>query len=122
MDGLYRWDMETFRADQPRPPLPPARRVVFLALSFTGLGGWEALFADHCLYPWPRLRRFIVPLLATDAFSGFLIADGIKQLVHRDRPSFLRFAVVQERRPPSDSFVSGHTTTAFACADDGPAS
>lgn len=113
MDGLYRWDMEAFREINlgHRSPLLD---LFFLLLSFTGLGGWEAV-AVVALYPWPRLRRFILPLLATDALSGFLIADGIKQLVHRDRPSQLSFAVHQEEIYHA-SFVSGHTTTAFACA------
>lgn len=113
VDGLYRWDLEAFRAINlgHRSPLLD---LFFLVLSFTGLGGLEAVFV-LALYPWPRLRRFIVPLLVTDAFSGFLIADGIKALIHRDRPSGMSFAVVQEKIYHS-SFVSGHTTTAFACA------
>lgn len=92
----------------------PFLDFVFLIVSVTGLGGLEAAFA-LCLYPWPRLRRFIVPLIVTVAFSGILIADVIKKLMSRDRPSILNFAVSQERVFHS-SFVSGHTTTAFAFA------
>ncbi len=113
MDGLYRWDLDTFR----RVNLghrSPAFDLLFLLLSVTGLGGVEALFAV-CLYPWPRLRHLIVPLIAAVAFSGFLLADVIKKLMVRDRPSLLTDAVVQEKVYHS-SFVSGHTTTAFAFA------
>ena len=113
MDGLYRWDMDWFRAIHVGWH-SPLLDVVFLVASVTGLGGLEAL-AAACLYPWPPLRRFIAPLIATVAFSGFLIADGIKAIVARDRPSLLLIARPQERIE-HHSFVSGHTTTAFAFA------
>ena len=113
MDGLYQWDMATFRAIN-LGYRSAALDALFLVLSVTGLGGLEALFAIF-LYPWPALRRLIVPLIATVAFSGFVLADGLKPLVHRDRPSFLGLAVVQEN-VHKNSFPSGHTTTAFAFA------
>lgn len=105
--------METFRAVN-LGPRSAALDFVFLALSLTGLGGIEALFA-LLFYPWPALRRMIVPLIAAVAVSGFLIADVIKQIVRRDRPSFLSYAIVQENEH-TRSFISGHTTTAFAFA------
>lgn len=113
MQGLYRWDMDTFRAVNlgHRSPLLDA---LFLVLSVTGLGGLEALVAV-CLYPWPALRRFILPLIVSVAISGLLLADGIKKILPRDRPSNLGVAITQEDFHHG-SFVSGHTTTAFAFA------
>jgi len=113
VDGLYRWDMETFRTINVgwrSEILNP----FFWALSYTGLGYMQVLFC-FALYRWKSTRRFIVPGLATIAFTGLLFAQVIKKIVHRDRPSNLKIAIVQENFH-ADSFVSGHTTTAFALA------
>lgn len=87
---------------------------VFWLLSYTGLG-WVQILLTLALYRWSSMRRFIVPCLATIAFTGLTFAQLIKRYVPRDRPSYLRIAVVYEDFHHS-SFVSGHTTTAFALA------
>lgn len=115
MDGLYRWDMAVFRlvnVGWHRVWLDP----FFLVVSTSGLGGLQAL-AVLGLYRWPALRRFIVPCVVAIAVTGLLFADVIKELdlVVRDRPSFLLYALPQERVRHS-SFPSGHTTTSFALA------
>jgi len=113
LDGLYHWDMATFRAINLgfRSPLLD---LFFLIVSQSGQGVIEA-FLILGMYRRPRFRRFIVPCVTTIAFSGILIADVIKLLVKRDRPSYLSYAVAQEDVHHT-SFVSGHTTTAFALA------
>ena len=113
MDGLYRWDMDTFRAvnlDWRAPWLDP----VFWLLSYSGLSQIQIL-GTFLLYRWPATRRLIVPCLLAIAVSGLAFAQVIKKLAPRDRPSNLRIAVVQEDFHHS-SFVSGHTCTAFALA------
>ena len=93
-----------------RPWLDP----IFLVLSTIGLGGGQA--ALSLLFAFTKsTRRFVIPLLVTTAVSGWLVADGLKALIPRDRPSNLAFAHPQELIY-SSSFPSGHTTTAFAVA------
>ena len=115
MDGLYRWDMTTFKAINVgwhSDLLTP----IFWLLSYTGLSqvqiGLTLLF-----YRWPNCRRFILPIIASIAFSGLVLAQGLKHLViSRDRPSNLVYAIPQEEFWGKNSFPSGHTTTAFAVA------
>ena len=87
---------------------------VFWILSYTGLSQIQILFLFG-LRRWPSLRRFTVPCIATIAFTGLTFAQVIKRIAPRDRPSLLRAALPQEDWTRS-SFVSGHTTTAFALA------
>ena len=87
---------------------------LFWLLSYTGLSQIQILFL-FLLYRWPSMRRFIVPGIATIAFTGLTFAQVIKRIAPRDRPSLLRIALPQEDWTRS-SFVSGHTTTAFALA------
>ena len=113
MDGLYRLDMETFRAINLGwrcPWLDP----VFWLLSYSGLSQVQIL-ATFLLFRWPSRRRVIAPALLAIAVSGLAFAQVIKRLIPRERPSNLRFAVVQEDFHKA-SFVSGHTATAFALA------
>ena len=113
MEGLYRWDMETFRAvnvgwrSEGLTPL-------FWLLSYTGLSQIQILFVLG-LSRWPALRRYVVPCVATIAFTGLSFAQVVKRVAPRERPSLLRVALPQEDWTRS-SFVSGHTTTAFALA------
>ena len=113
MDGLYHWDLETFRA------VNLGLRAVWLdhvsaAVSISGLGILQALFVV-AWYPWPALRRLVVPTVVAIAVSGILLADVAKLIFARDRPTYLAFAHVLEdvhRR----SFPSGHTATSFGLA------
>ncbi|RYG21633.1 phosphatase PAP2 family protein [bacterium] len=88
---------------------------LFWLLSYTGLSQIQ-IGATLLLYRWPELRRFIVPIIASIAFSGLVLAQIFKKLiVSRDRPSNLVYAIRQEEWW-GNSFPSGHTTTAFALA------
>ena len=87
---------------------------LFWLLSYTGLSQIQIAFA-LLLSRWPATRRFVVPLLLTIALTGLGFAQLLKRFVARDRPSLLRIALPQEEWKHS-SFVSGHTTTAFALA------
>lgn len=61
------------------------------------------------------LRFYVLPLLTTLVVAGLPIAQGVKRLFPRDRPSNLAFAVPQEDIY-AKSFPSGHSTTSFAIA------
>lgn len=84
----------------------------FAVFSYYGLGG---VLGASCLVFlfWRSTRRFVIPLLLADAIAGWGVADAIKPLIDRDRPSNLPWAIVQEPIY-HDSFPSGHSTTAFA--------
>lgn len=113
MNWVYNFDLTAFRAinvDLHRSWLDP----FFAFFSIYGLGG--VIGASCLLFLLHKsTRHYVVPLLLTDAVSGWLVADGIKLLIYRDRPSNLSWAIVQEDIH-LQSFPSGHTTTAFALA------
>lgn len=113
MNRLHEFDLTAFRAINVgwhHGWLDP----FFEFFSYLGLGiaigAVCLLFALH-----KSTRHYVIPLILADAVSGFLVADGLKALIYRDRPSNLDFAIVQEPLHLS-SFPSGHTTTAFAIA------
>ncbi len=113
MANLHGFDLAIFRAINVglhRAWLDP----VFAFFSYLGLGG---VLAAVCLgFLFSRsTRRMVIPLLLADAVSGWGVADLLKVLIPRARPSNLSFAIVQEPIYHS-SFPSGHTTTAFAVA------
>ncbi|CAN5542541.1 N/A [soil metagenome] len=113
MDGLLNFDKAGFRAINlglSSPILDP----VMWALSYSGLGQVQFL-ACLIFLRWKPTKHFVVPLLASILFSGLILAQGLKQLVGRDRPSNLMTARVQEQIF-GNSFPSGHTTTSFAVA------
>lgn len=87
---------------------------LFWLLSYTGLSQIQVLFTLF-FYSRPSTRRFIVPCLTTLLFSGLILVHTFKRLLPRDRPSMLEIALPQEDFRHS-SFISGHTTTAFALA------
>jgi len=111
--GLLRFDQDVFRAIHQgwhQPWLDP----FFLVLSYSGLGQVQALFALLFLRK-KDTKYFTLPLLATILISGLVVAQGLKQILERDRPSNLAYALPQEAWL-TNSFPSGHTTTSFAVA------
>jgi undecaprenyl-diphosphatase len=62
---------------------------------------------------WKSTRKYVLPLLLVLFASGVPVAQGIKHLVDRDRPSNLAIAHPQENIF-YHSFPSGHSTTEFA--------
>ncbi len=113
MESLHELDLSLFRAiniDLHRSWLDP----FFAFFSYLGLG--QICGAACLLFAFSKsTRRFVLPLLIADAVGGFLVADVLKILFPRDRPSHLSFAIREEPHLAS-SFPSGHTTTAFAIA------
>ena len=86
---------------------------VFLVFSYLGLGQVEALIAASFL-AFRKTRHYALPMLAT-VLASSLFAQIPKHLLSRDRPSRLAIAHPQEDWL-SNSFPSGHTTSAFAFA------
>ena len=113
MNGLYAFDLAGFRfinIDLHRAWLDP----LFTIFSYLGTGGWTAAVCLlFCLST--NTRRYVLPLLISEAVGGILLADSLKLLIQRDRPSNLSFAIRQEHWL-TQSFPSGHTTTAFSVA------
>ncbi|MDR3689022.1 MAG: phosphatase PAP2 family protein [Fimbriimonas sp.] len=113
MDWLYQWDLSEFRSINigwSSHWLDP----VFMVLSYSGLGLFPTLAPFLFLFG-KRTKHYVLPLLITVFVSGVLLADVIKQLIPRDRPSNLAFAIRQEPHLLG-SFPSGHTTTSFGFA------
>lgn len=87
---------------------------LFGFFSYSGLGAAAAIVAIVLLFKREtRIYAFAIGLAAF--MGGTVIAQTLKTLIPRDRPSNLSFAVVQEKILHS-SFPSGHTSTAFAVA------
>lgn len=61
------------------------------------------------------LRYYVLPLLTTLVAGGVVMAQGLKQLMPRDRPSNLAFAIPEEAIY-ARSFPSGHSATSFSIA------
>jgi undecaprenyl-diphosphatase len=111
---LYDFDMSGFRAinvDLHRVWLDP----IFWLITCTATGWTQTLIALGLIY-WKKARPYVLPLLLADFFAGLVIADGIKEVVHRDRPSNLAIALPHENLFGGNSFPSGHTSTAFGVA------
>lgn len=110
---LYQFDQVVFHAVNVdlRSPL---LGVVFMGLSYLGLGGTQAALS-LALLTLRQTRHMVLPLLLTIIVSGLPVAQLLKQIIYRDRPSQLYYAVAEERWK-YDSFPSGHTATSFGCA------
>lgn len=114
MRALYQFDMDGFRAvhvDLHRSWLDP----VFWIFSATGLG-WVQLLLILLLLRWRSTKMIVFPLLLTLLVSGFVMADGIKLFLPRDRPSNLAISILQDESAFAKSFPSGHTSTSFGIA------
>ncbi len=92
----------------------PVADVVFLVLSWLGLGVLQAVLAFVFLC-WRQTRAYVAPIVISVLVSGLLVAQVLKALIPRQRPSNLNFSLPQENWL-YNSFPSGHTTTSFACA------
>lgn len=86
---------------------------IFFFFSYVGLGQVQALFALGFLMK-RDLKHFALPLLVSILLSG-VAAQIVKRIVPRDRPSSLLYSAPQEEWL-SNSFPSGHTTSAFGFA------
>jgi undecaprenyl-diphosphatase len=113
VEWLHRFDLEAFRAIHVGWHSPILDVFGFL-LSWSGLGILQFLAALPFLR-WESTKRFVVPVLVVIVVSGVPVAQGLKNLVPRDRPSNLAISNPQEHIFYS-SFPSGHTTTSFAIA------
>ena len=113
MGGLQEFDLSVFRAVNSglhREGLD----WFFAVVSTTGLG-WFPTLVPFLFLLRKETRHYTLPLVLTVIVSGIILADGVKSLIQRDRPSNLPGAYVQEQVFHS-SFPSGHTTTSFGFA------
>lgn len=92
----------------------PIADTFFLILTYLGLGQVQAGIG-LLLLASKKTKPFAWPIVATTVLTGTLLAQLLKTLLPRQRPSNLEWVVAQEPHKLS-SFPSGHTTTAFACA------
>lgn len=92
----------------------PGADVFFLVLTYLGLGQVQAGIGLLLLLS-KKTKAFAWPIVLTTVLTGTLLAQLLKALLPRQRPSNLDWVVAQEPHKLS-SFPSGHTTTAFACA------
>ena len=111
--ALFDGDVATFRAIHVGWH-GPAADVLFGILSWIGLGHIQAL-ACFCFLASRRNRGLAWPLVVTIVVSGVAVAQVAKQLIERERPSHLQFAMPQEAWL-YNSFPSGHTATSFGVA------
>ena len=113
MTWLLRFDQEVFRFLHVDLANPVLGAVMWL-FSYSGLGQVQAIFA-LLLLTKRETKYYTLPLLVTIIFSGLIVAQAIKRLLERERPSLLEIATPFEPWE-HNSFPSGHTTTSFAVA------
>ena len=92
----------------------PFLDVLFAALSYSGLGQTVAIVAI-LLAIKPKTRPVAVAIGLGAIIGGTILGGGVKNLIPRDRPSNLTFAITQEAHKKS-SFPSSHTSCAFGVA------
>jgi len=110
---IFDWDVATFRQVHLGWHGPAADQI-FSVLSWIGLGHIQAI-ACFAFMLSRRNRSLAWPLVITIVVSGLAVAQLTKELLTRERPSLLNFAVPQEGWR-FDSFPSGHTSTSFGVA------
>lgn len=113
MDSLHRFDQEAFRLIHVGWH-SAILDAVFWVFSYSGLSQMQVLFSLLFLR-WRETKYYVLPLLVTIFVAGLPVAQGIKRLLPRERPSNLGYATPQEAWL-ANSFPSGHTTTACALA------
>jgi len=133
VDELYRFDMAVFKdvnVGLHSAWLDP----IFLIITYTGLSNAEILVTlTICFTQWLRIRRYkggaataprplwpfmklyILPIWLAIFISGLPMAQGLKALIARDRPSNLAIAYPEEHWRLG-SFPSGHTSVASSIA------
>jgi undecaprenyl-diphosphatase len=110
---VYQFDQAVFRLIN-SDLRSPAANVIFFVLSWMGLGGAQAAFALTLLV-WHRTKNYTLPLLLTILVAGLPVAQLIKRLIPRERPSLLAASTAEEAWK-YNSFPSGHTSTSFGVA------
>jgi undecaprenyl-diphosphatase len=88
--------------------------LFFLCWSSVGLGYVQVGLAVLSHFAF-KTKSFTWPIIASVAIAGLPLAQGLKALVPRERPSNMEFAIREEAFMIS-SFPSGHTATSFGVA------
>ncbi len=111
MASLYETDLAIFRAIH-LGIQSSFSDGVFLALSYLGLGQVQAIITLAVGF---KIKRLVWPLLISIGVTGLGLAQLLKALIPRERPSMMAWVHPAEGHRFS-SFPSGHTTTSFAVA------
>ena len=114
MEKIQEWDIENFYKINDTQYRSSTMNSFMLAMTQIG-EAWLPIIGILLAYQYGNMDAFVVQkVLWSFAISG-LIAQIIKHLVDRDRPCIvLADAKVVGPAPSSQSFPSGHTTSAFA--------
>ena len=108
--GFARWDQKAaeFGAEHSSPTTNDVLEV------FTQFGatGWLLILMTviGALQAWRHHKLTVLGYLAAVGIGVSLLNNGLKLLVHRERPAVLRLT-----EPSGYSFPSGHTAAAAAC-------
>ncbi len=86
----------------------------FTVFSFLGLGGVQGVLSFGFLRVL-KMQHFTTACVYAIVISGLPVAQLMKKLIPRDRPSNLAWTTPQEEWL-ANSFPSGHTSTSFALA------
>lgn len=110
---MYPFDLNVFRLINV-DGRSPFGDFFFLFWSSIGLGYVQVGLAVLSHYAF-KTKSFTWPIIAAVAIAGLPLAQGLKALVPRERPSNMQFAIREEAFMIS-SFPSGHTATSFGVA------
>jgi len=113
VEFVWRFDFELFRQIHVGWHNEALDKLFWL-FSYSGLGQVEGIAILLLLFN-KQWKGLVAPLMASLVVSGFVLADSIKLIIPRDRPSNLPWAIPQEQ-DFFHSFPSGHTTSAFGIA------
>ena len=111
---MFEFDVNTFRAINVGWH-HPILDVFFLVVTYFGLGQMPAILVGVLLWRARQMKRLMASIAVSSIVVGLGVANWIKALVPRERPSHLVFAFPEEPHM-AGSFPSGHTTIAFGVA------
>jgi undecaprenyl-diphosphatase len=115
LNGLYQFDLDTFRAINigwHQSWLNP----VFWFFSYSGLGQVQVVFALLLLFR-TSLKKYTWPIVSVVLVAGLAVIQVLKHssFVDRERPSRM-FETIRQEGWMDSSFPSGHTATSFGIA------
>lgn len=114
MDVVWQFDVNAFRAINVGWHNPVCD-VLFFVVTYFGLGQMPAALVAILYWRARHLKHLMVSVAFSSLVFGLGIANWLKGMIPRERPSRLAFAIPEEPHL-AGSFPSGHTTVAFGVA------